>query len=157
MGYSLTWLTSVGIIALGTAVSACGASDDGSEETNDALALWRSKEPAEYAFVYNRGCYCPLEYTAPVRVVVKDGIVLSARFADGSNGGQRGVTIDDLHREIRSWSKGEPDAFEAQYDETWGYPRTASVDQEERMADDESLIAVTCFAANARDDACPVD
>lgn len=150
------WLK-YGLVALALAGTACGSDGESERErTSEALELWRSKAPLEYTFVYSRGCYCPMEYVMPVRVVVRRGQVVSARFADGSSAGSRKLTIDDLHQEILSWLDGKPAQLEAEYDSTWGYPRTAQADGDEAMVDDEMALAVTCFAPNAHDDACPL-
>ncbi len=139
------------------ALVSCGADGDSpGERTSDALEQWRSKEPPAYTFVYRRGCYCPLDFVLPVRVVVEDGQVVSARFADGREAESRRATIEDLHREILGWVDERPADLRLRFDETWGYPVEARIDRDERMADDEHALAVSCFAPNAEADACPL-
>lgn len=145
------------MLTLCVALAACGADGDSSgERSSDALEQWRSKEPRAYTFVYSRGCYCASNFVSPVRVVIVDGQVVSARFADGQDAASRRATIADLHREILGWVDKRPAELRVRYDETWAYPVEAHMDRDEGMADDEQSLGVSCFAPNAEDDACPL-
>jgi hypothetical protein len=158
MRNSNTWVRGV-LLAICFGMTACGGDDDGDGgEAEGAFTLWRSKAPPAYTFIHERGCYCPRDYTAPVRVVVENGQVTSARFADGADApSERVVTIDDLHRDIDRWLDRQPAHFEAEFDETWGYPRSAQVDESRSIADDEYMLSVTCFAPDASADSCPLE
>jgi hypothetical protein len=113
-------------------------------------ATWTASAPRDYAFEYQRICFCPI--VQKVRVEVGSGTVVrvvdvessepipSERFADFP-------TIEELFVELDQLIRGDPHLLEVEYDPTFGFPARVQVDIEERVADEEFSYTVTGFTA----------
>jgi len=132
------------------ATQAAGASQ--SKELNDyqtALARWRASAPASYVFKVQFSCMaCGPE----LRVVVDNGVVVSAAAADGRSA--QGTTIDELFKEAHDAISAPHVALSIRYDSTWGYPSVIMVDRSS-ASDDETGTYVSCFAEGVSQVACP--
>lgn len=123
----------------------------------DATDLWNSRGVTDYAFVYRRLCFCNFDFVRPVRMVVQGGQISDARYADGSDASsERRQTIAGVLAEVRAWAADTPHAFSFTADPDWGYPLSASVDRRQSIADDETLLEVTCFSPSTQQGACPI-
>jgi hypothetical protein len=122
-----------------------------------AEEIWHEKAPANYVFVQAFSCFC--DDTLPVRIVVENGLVASATFADGTPApARRALTIDGYFSVIKDWIGRNPDELEMTYDETLGFPREITVDFFTKAVDDENGFSISCFSANPADleSACPL-
>lgn len=118
-------------------------------DLRQARAQWASESPATYSFVFRRSCFCGTEFVRAVRIVVADGTVVSAVFADDGSPIQTPLaevpTIPDLFDEIEAAIASRADRMDVAYDEAYGYPVDVSIDFIEQAIDDEMFFQVSEF------------
>lgn len=113
------------------------------------LRRWRSAEVTSYSYVYRASCFCPPDLLGPFEVTVEDGEVVSVVSVETGEPAEPVGRIDELTVEglfafLIGALEDEPAAFEATYDPALGHPRSAFVDFDARVADEE-------FGFEARD------
>ena len=126
-------------------------------ELQRAEEIWHDKAPANYVFVQAYSCFCA--DTLPARIVVENGLVTAATFADTRQVPEaRALTIDGYFDMIKGWIARNPDKLDASYDGTWGFPREVNADFDSDGIDDEKAFTISCFSASPTDlaSACPV-
>lgn len=153
--------TGAAVLAL-TVLAACGGEDsstaedpaDGPSAAESSTAVDGSTAepggfpafaPEDYSYLLEVICYCPL--TGPVEVTVEGGEVASAVYARGGHGLKEG---DDapvfMRKTINDVIDAANDTDAAEVDVTWpegqDYPRSVSVDQDNRMVDEEITYIV---------------
>ncbi len=114
-------------------------------QTNEGL--WKSKNIVNYTFTFQRGCFCPPEISKPTVLTVKNGVLTSAVYADGS--GSALLTyftdvapLDKLFREIEGAQK-DGYAVTVVYDATYGFP--SSINASKNIPDASYTFTVTDF------------
>lgn len=102
-----------------------------------ARAVWAERGFPSYAFDYRRGCFCPPELVAPMRITVIDGRVAGAVYT-GGNGRSPGEPVpeamlqflgpveDSFDRITRAIEQRAP-VFEVVYDPELGFPREVEI------------------------------
>lgn len=70
-------------LALCGSLASCGGGDNLPEDFTAAKNAWEASGVLAYRFTLGQACLCPSEKGSPV-VVVRDGKVVSARYADGT-------------------------------------------------------------------------
>src|SRR5688572_904214 len=137
-------------LALGAALGCSG--DEG--EARDNLEKWRKNGPASYTYVVETICFCA--NVEPTRIVVEDGVVVSAVGLDtGLPRLGSASTMTELLEAVVGHTKQDPDDFEAHYDDELGFLKQESVNFESGSADDEFFTVVSCFTPSTDDTACP--
>ena len=132
-------------LALATA-AACGDATGPTDELVHNRRLWLGQYIADYTYEFERWCYCPLEWSQPVRLTVHDGAVITAEvIATGQAltpaeiAQRRYQPVDELFTVILdAIARGVAD-LDVDYHPTLGYPRRVAIDYDERMVDDEIL------------------
>lgn len=129
------------------ALAGCDGSPLGPEgdRLEDALDRWRSAGLTSYRYVYEAHCFCGPTATQPVAVVVVDGEVASITSVATGEPVQPGapgdpaevLTVEGLFGFLRDALEDEPASFSASYDPGLGYPRSAMVDFDVQVADEE--------------------
>jgi hypothetical protein len=115
-----------------------------------AVAKWEATATPSYRFTLERSCECL--YATPLRVTVRNGIVLRAQviatgdfLLDTELGAVQ--TVPQIFT-ILARALDQPAAsFFARYDPTWGFPTEASVDGSRQVVDDEITFRLSDFAA----------
>ena len=126
------------------------------EELKEHREKWEAAAIDHYELVSQYQCFCPTDLTVPVLVVVKDGRVDSATYAEtvrDPNSFQtfrRGAPLSDYHMQHivvtvpdlfghirRSLIRGDDGVF-VTFDDDLGYPVNTRFDPEASRVDDES-------------------
>jgi Family of unknown function (DUF6174) len=114
-------------------------------QTNEAL--WKSKNIVNYTFTFQRGCFCPPEISKPTVLTVKNGLLTSAVYADGS--GNALLTyftdiapLEKLFRNIEG-AQSAGYAVTVAYDGTYGFP--SSINASKNIPDASYTFTVTDF------------
>lgn len=110
-------------------------------EREENLAKWQAAGIDDYEIDYRRSCFCPPP--SAVRILVRDGVVVSVRDADSGEevedpvGGPFGFnSVDELFESIADVIEQRVFELSVEYDAELGYPKAVSVDYYEDVADD---------------------
>lgn len=116
------------VLALLTVLVVNGASAANQAVANEFETLWKSKRISSYAYTLQRGmCMCPAQERKAVVYEVRNGILKSARYLDGSgdvkiNPQHPGAgTIEELFRLIER-TRTVKFSVSAEYDPVHGFP-----------------------------------
>ena len=149
------------IIVLAIVLSACTTIANAGEpksEVQQARDKWQAANISHYRIHLFVSCFCAFNDEMPLIVEVKDGEVVSLESATGKDLNptnlqyyERYLTIDKLFAEIEKGFKAEgseegaADKVEVEYDETYGFPTTITIDFIEEAIDDELYLTVADF------------
>lgn len=111
-------------------------------QLKSARAKWTSQAPAAYSYIVSRRCFCPVEWTGPVTVMVRNGVVESLTYT------QTGADVPQLYRsnfpaveglfaQIDSARSSHVARLDVTYDQSLGYPTRIDVDVDRNAADEE--------------------
>jgi hypothetical protein len=155
---ALKWTLPV-VVALAFLAGCGGDDDDGEDEAvdvdpagiedpritdlNDHREQWDEAKPPSYQFTVARVCFCPVEFSQPRVVTVRDGQPVSVEPAPLAEGDVP-RTMDELFDVIEQ-AIGEADAVNVEYDDELGYPVRVDVDVIEEAIDDEQTYEVSAF------------
>jgi hypothetical protein len=107
-----------------------------------ARGRWAEGGIDDYRVDVERVCFCPPEWRGPVRVVVRDGVVIEQTYVEGG----RPVTgdrvdlfpgIEGIFEFVDEALDESPQRLDAEYDRLTGRPIRVWVDYDERLADEE--------------------
>jgi hypothetical protein len=120
-------------------------------KADDAQRIWQDHHPRDYQFVWQRTCFCPAEAVQPIRVTVRNDVIVAATDAAGGpvpDSVRSGLlTIDGLYQRVldseRAGAKVRFDYAGA------GVPGQIYIDPNPRVADDEFRVTITQFTAGA--------
>ncbi|MBI3792459.1 MAG: hypothetical protein HY275_16480 [Gemmatimonadetes bacterium] len=109
------------------ALSACGTvSEPGPLSFADAMARWRATGPANYSYRSAVSCFCLSDFTNPVTITVRAGVVVAVE--DRATGAARPTagrtTIDSLFAVVATEIRDRPQRLQVTYDPVLGYPRS---------------------------------
>lgn len=128
-------------VLIGGAVGCSNPLGPEQSELDQARERWELVGSQFYGFRFQRGCFCPPEIVRPVRIEVRDGLVISAVDPDTNepidpplNGFP---TIEDLFDEIQDAIDQDAARIDATYDESFGYPVQVFIDWIQNAIDDE--------------------
>lgn len=135
-------------------LAACQSSpfDPERDRLEDARDRWRSLEISSYSYAYEAACFCGPTATQPVRVEVVDGEVVSITSIETGEPAQPAVpaedpadflTVEGLFGFLRDALRQDPASFDASYHPELGHPTSASIDFDERVADEEFAFEVS--------------
>jgi hypothetical protein len=131
------------------ALAACG--DPFVSTLADQRDKWDAAALDDYAYTLQYGCFCPREYTTPVRITVVADAVTSAVYAEDNEPVVAGdpapedydtFTIDGLFDEAERALR-EADDTTLAFDPTYGFPSTLNIDWEFDMADEEQAYTAS--------------
>jgi hypothetical protein len=123
----------------------------------DARELWRQADIRDYEFSYNIACLCDDSTTAPVTVVVQNNEFVRAFSSDSNERLDISMltavprTMTEVFDHISRLLASYPDAFEADYDASHGYPTVIRIDPDTAANGDESGYYVSDFRATAKE------
>ena len=112
-------------------------------------ALWQSKGVQDYQFVFSMGCFCPPEYTSPVRITIRNGHIVDAVYTELNEPipAQRRaqlLTLDELFDVAEGYAYSA-DSVMLLFDTSNGFISSLSVDQIKNAIDDELGYSVSDF------------
>ncbi|GAB5520816.1 MAG: hypothetical protein RhofKO_30670 [Rhodothermales bacterium] len=130
--------------------------DGRQSDVNRAQQTWDNAAPSDYEFDLAIGCFCAY-WQGPATVVVRadtvhalldatTGEVLQDDFSNGPVLERLGgdvPTIDDLFTIVKDALRESADDLDVDYDPTYGYPTSISIDYLEDAVDDEVGYTVT--------------
>jgi len=125
----------------------CSRSNDIIDELK-GLELWESLNINDYNMTQTISCFCfPYEFTQPKDIEVENNLIISI---DGKNptetvGYSSFMTIDELFDFIESKLDEQPEFYEIEYNEEYGYPETLYFDMSKMIADEEIGYNISDF------------
>ena len=125
----------------------CSRSNDIIDELK-GLELWESLNIYDYNMTQTISCFCfPYEFTQPKDIEVENNLIISI---DGKNptetvGYSSFMTIDELFDFIESKLDEQPEFYEIEYNEEYGYPETLYFDMSKMIADEEIGYNISDF------------
>ena len=117
----------------------CSKSDDNINQLK-GFELWESLNINHYNMTQTISCFCfPYEFTQPKDIEVENNLIISI---DGKNptetiGYSSFMTINELFDFIESKLNDQPEFYEIEYNEEYGYPETLYFDMSKMIADEE--------------------
>ena len=132
-----------------------GESAQAQQQLNDSRTRWTSKNIKDYQYTFNWSCFCPPEHNKAVIISVRNGAVASIKYADGSGPVDKSKypnyrTIEGLFEFIQDAINRKAYRITASYDSNLGYPTSASIDYDQRIADEEKSFKAEGLVADAR-------
>jgi hypothetical protein len=137
-------------LTLSVTAAGCG-SDSGLEPVTRAgdsgRPVWETRGLTSYRYTLRVQAFFAGGNT-PVRVEVRDGVptVIDLPVAGGGGDYSRYDTIPELLDLIDNARRNGAAQVNAEYDPTYGFPSSAFIDYDARLADDEIGFTVTDFA-----------
>ena len=109
---------------------------------NQAMAKWERAGLHSYSYRFERNCFCPEEWRKATTVTVVRDSVASARYVEPdaqvpAENIERYQTVGELFAKLQEAIDRKAYHMEITYDPTYGYPTSAMIDYDERMADEE--------------------
>ena len=123
----------------------------GKQSFEDNQQRWQAAKVNNYSYVMQQHCFCPSEYRQPMRVLVKNGNVVSATVISdeevdkevSSQVLQSLYTIQGWFGVIEDASDQNAARIDVVYDAELGFPKKIEIDMRERMVDDEQSIVIS--------------
>ena len=115
-----------------------------------AHAKWEQANIKNYEYHLRVLCFCPPNVTFPVIIKVQNGVNLSVEYAqepkEVTNDFFKPLdTIDKLFDIVQKSIDDEVDSLVVEYDATYGYPKSITIDRIEQAIDDEIAYFVEVF------------
>ena len=125
------------------------------EQLNHNRSKWTSKNIKDYQYTFNWSCFCPPEHNKAVIISVRNGVLASIKYADGSGAVDKSKypnyrTIDGLFEFVQDAINRKAYRMTVSYDTNLGYPASASIDYDQRIADEEKSFKAEGLVAAAR-------
>ena len=102
---------------------------------------WQQQANKHYIYTVQRSCFCPPEARKPMRVRVKEGAIVQVMLVPENITKpvtyQGARSVDSLFGLIEKAIRTNAASIKVTYDAQYGYPTTITIDQDERMADEE--------------------
>ena len=132
---------------------ACSESAQAQQQLNDNHSKWTAKNVKDYQFTFSWGCFCPPEHNKPVIISVRNGVLAGIKYADGSGAVDKSKytnyrTIEGLFEFIQDAINRKAYRITVSYDANLGYPTTASIDYDQRIADEEKSFKAEGLVKN---------
>ena len=103
---------------------------------------WYKKRLRHYSFKLKRQCHCAAKYRKPIKIIVKNGKIQSAKSPGGANPWRRAKTIDGLFAIIRDAINKKAAGIDVKYHRTYGYPTSIYIDHNHHVADEETSYTI---------------
>lgn len=113
-----------------------------------AETKWRQKQPDHYTYTLQRSCFCTPEFRKPIAIEVEKTRLQKASYApEGSllplERINDALTVDGLFEVVRSAIDSKAARIDVEYDSTYGYPTSISLDPNLSATDDEMYYTAT--------------
>jgi hypothetical protein len=113
-------------------------------ELDEARARWEALGLERYTIELSRGCFCPVEFVGPFRVMVADGRIESVEYAPGGPKGKPPAeatrfipSVEGLFAEIEEANVTGAAEVRVTYDLETGVPTDIYIDQIAEAVDEE--------------------
>jgi hypothetical protein len=113
---------------------------------------WDSQAVSHYRFNLSIGCFCPYHEIMPLTIEVKDGQVVSMTDVNGQTvreefraNFEEAATVERLFAIVEEAASGGADEVKVEYDATYGFPSSISIDYIKEAMDDEISYHVLNF------------
>jgi hypothetical protein len=129
----------------------CGLVKSGPQRDLDVnRAKWEQANIKNYEYHLRVNCFCPPNVTFPVIIKVQNGVNVSAEYAQEpreiTNEFFKPLdTIDELFDIVQKSIHDEVDSLVVEYDSTYGYPKSITIDRITNAIDDEIAYFVEVF------------
>jgi len=125
------------------------------QQLNDSHRKWTMKNLKDYQYTFSWSCFCPPEHNKPVTISVRNGALESIKYADGSGVVDKTKypnyrTIEGLFDFLQDAIDRKAYRIDVSYDAKLGYPTSASIDYDQRIADEEKSFKAEGLVADAR-------
>ena len=145
----------IGIACVGWTTFAGGEPLQTQQQLNDSKTKWASKNMKDYQYTFNWICFCTPDYNKPVVISVRNGVLSAVKYADGSGPVDKTKypnfrTIDGLFEFLQDAINRKAYRITVSYDAKLGYPTSASIDYDQRIADEEKSFKAEGLVADAR-------
>ena len=115
---------------------------------SDGQHKWQATGWDSYSFVVQRQCFCYMEYTREMEILVREGQVVSAHFTDTQEKVAQKMLADLYSIEqwfdvIKDAQERQADRLEVAYDDQFGYPTKIAIDLRKNRADDEQAVIIS--------------
>lgn len=144
-------MRSLPLLTVGLAfAAACTQSPSTPEEQQleSALHTWSGQGSLDYAFTWQRQCYCGPEDTQPIRISVENDTITSAIYIETElpvdpSVADHLLTIDGLFAHIQDAIANGADAVNVEYHPTVGHPVSVAIDYDAALADEELAVVIS--------------
>ena len=114
-------------------------------------AVWTAQEIDSYQYDLAVSCFCIVELTRPVTILVENGEVASITYVDDGTPADPQLfagfaPMEQLFERLSELEAENPVKFDVVYDEELGIPLSADIDVSEMIADEELRFTVSNFA-----------
>jgi hypothetical protein len=144
-------LFSTALVLFISAFCGCGLVKTGPQHDLDvALSKWEQSNIKNYEYQLRVNCFCPPNVTFPVIMKVADGVNISAEYAQEpkeitNNYFKQYDTIDKLFDVIQKSIDDKVASLIVEYDGTYGYPKSITIDRIKDAIDDEIAFFIEVF------------
>lgn len=120
------------------------------QDLNRARAKWEQSGVKNYEYHLRVNCFCPPNVTFPVIMKVANGVNVSAEYAQEPKEITNDYfkpydTIDKMFGVIQKAIDDKVGSLIVEYDPTYGYPRSITIDRIRDAVDDEIAFFVESF------------
>ena len=141
------------LVANGSGTFAASESAQTQQQLNESHKKWVSKNIKDYQYTFSWSCFCPPEHNKPVIISVRNGVLASIKYADGSGEVDKSKytnyrTIEGLFEFIQDAINRKAYRITVSYDANLAYPATASIDYDQRIADEEKSFKAEGLVKN---------
>lgn len=144
---SVFWRGAMLTVLLAAPLASCsalqtGPDDEVQTELNRQRRRWRAQSIDDYTYTVQRICFCLPDYTAPVRVRVRDGAVTERSYAERSGevpaeDARFWPPVEGLFDLVQDAIDRDAHSIQVQYHPELGYPTSVQIDYDQMMADEE--------------------
>jgi hypothetical protein len=142
------------LAALSVLLSGCNvfSGDDRSGELADRRRAWQALHISDYAYDFERLCFCGGPAGRTLRVVVRANQIVSVTDVQTGQPPEMmpsgwAMTIDSLFGELQVVASRDPDKMDLTFDKQFHFPARASIDRVKNAIDDELVLNASNFVA----------
>ena len=128
----------------------CSAITEAESDLTRARLKWDRQRPAAYDYTLSHSCFCTVDVTRAVVIVVRGNVVENRTYSD--NGAAVPAqyndifpTIDGMFAVIFNATDRNAARVDVAYDPAFGFPTRIALDGSVKIADDESWYTLTNF------------
>lgn len=108
---------------------------------------WQNSKLDDYRFIVQRKCFCYVDYTREMMVLVNDGKVVSAQYTDtdevvGEDVLNDVYTISEWFEVIDEAQSRQADQLQVDFNEEIGNPSKIMIDLRKNRSDDEQAVVI---------------
>lgn len=142
------WVPVALIILTISTVGSCNSVDAARRMLDEHRRLWQEQNAANYTFTLRVICFCPVDATTPVNIVVSNcdaseityvgtTTIVEERYFEDYD------TVEKLFAVIEDALKQDVHSLQVEYDRIYGYPVRIDIDYIETAVDEEISFSVS--------------